>query len=60
MLSEGEIPLTDILRYFGFGSSWEERHIQATIELKEGHLSHGKLQRKAMEWLLENTGTMFC
>ncbi|MGH9988310.1 MAG: hypothetical protein ACRD8W_30620, partial [Nitrososphaeraceae archaeon] len=27
MLSEGEIPLTDILRYFGFGSRWEERYI---------------------------------
>jgi len=60
MLSEGEIPLRDILRYFGFGSRWEERHIQATIELRVRHLSHDKLQGKAMEWLLENTGTMFC
>jgi len=61
MLSKGEIPLIDILRYIKYGSGWskERRVVQATIELKEGHLYHGKAQKEAVEWLLVYTNTIF-
>lgn len=61
MLSEGEIPILEILRYIKYSSHWntERTHVRATIELKDGHLYHGKLQRKAVEWLLSNPQNIF-
>jgi hypothetical protein len=60
MLPDGEIPLLDILKYINFGNYCNlGRPIQATIELKEGHLNHSKFQRNAVEWLLLSTDTIF-
>jgi hypothetical protein len=35
------------------------RPIGGTIELREGHLYNGELQRRAAEWLLANVGDVF-
>ncbi len=55
-LSEGEIPLIEVLKHirlrFGKGP------VRATIELKDGHENHSKLQRKAVEWLLLNASSI--
>lgn len=60
MLEEGEIPIISILRYIRYGGHAEKAKIvQGTIELEGGHLYNCKLQRKAVEWLLVNTGSIF-
>lgn len=60
MLEEGEIPIISILRYIRYGDHEEkEKLVQGTIELEGGHLYNCKLQRKAAEWLLVNTGSIF-
>jgi hypothetical protein len=68
--TEGEIPLQEILLYiiFGMGNHSADKTItpatshetvQATIELRDGHLCNGESQRKAAEWLLASTGDVF-
>lgn len=68
--TEGEIPIQEILRYIRYGNGSQipdktlspttnHEAIQATIELRDGHLHYGETQRKAAEWLLASTGDIF-
>ena len=61
-LSEGEIPLIEVLKHirhrFGNDSHLQKEPVRATIELKDGHVNHSKLQRKAVEWLLLNASSI--
>ena len=68
--TEGEIPIQEILQYIRYGkesqipdkklsATTNDEAIQATIELRDGHLHNGETQRKAAEWLLTNTGDVF-
>lgn len=57
-LLEGEIPIIAILRYIEYGRR-EGGVVQATVELKEGHLYNGKHQAGAAEWLLVNAMDIF-
>jgi hypothetical protein len=52
-IKEGEIDIVGILNQI---NSLEEgkKIIQGTIELKDGHLHHGKLQKQSADWLLTN------
>jgi len=50
-LGTGEIPLSDIL----INVNSLGKLIQGTIELREGHLNRGKLQKQSVKWLLENS-----
>jgi hypothetical protein len=73
-LTDGEIPVIPILTYIEYGNfsngqvsyartrdaSKDDRVIRATIELREGHLYGGKLQRMAVEWLLKHAENLFC
>ncbi|MGC1131859.1 MAG: hypothetical protein WA941_03465 [Nitrososphaeraceae archaeon] len=60
MLGEGEIPVVSILRHVHYGLLDEmERIVQGTIELVNGHLYGGKLQKRALEWLLVNAEDIF-
>jgi hypothetical protein len=60
MLGEGEIPVLPVLRHIHYGLLKKtERTIQGTIELVNGHLDEGKIQRRALEWLLSNAGDIF-
>jgi hypothetical protein len=74
-LTDGEIPVIPILTYIEYGTyvsngqvryartrdaSKDDRVIRATIELREGHLYGGKLQRVAVEWLLKHAENLFC
>ncbi|MGH9953877.1 MAG: hypothetical protein ACRD5J_19855, partial [Nitrososphaeraceae archaeon] len=68
--TEGEIPLQEILQYISYGKKSQipdktlfpttnDEAIQATIELRDGHLHNGETQRKAAEWLLASTKDVF-
>ena len=57
-LAEGEIPIIDILRKIKHDSKCRG-DMRATIELRDGHLYHGKPQRRAIEWLLINACDIF-
>jgi hypothetical protein len=46
-------PITSILRYIK-NSRKHGEVVRATVELKEGHLYNGELQKRAVEWLLVN------
>ncbi len=60
MLGEGEIPVVSILRHVHYGLLDEmERIVQGTIELVNGHLYEGKLQKRALQWLLVNAEDIF-
>jgi hypothetical protein len=72
ILTDGEIPVIAILTYIKYRNisngqvgyarthnARDDRVIRATIELKEGHLYGGKLQRTAVEWLLTNADNVF-
>jgi hypothetical protein len=72
-LTDGEIPVIPILTYIKYGTvsnrqvryarphdAIDDRVIRATIELREGHLCGGKLQRMAVEWLLTYAENIFC
>lgn len=41
------------------GKGTNNRPIGGTIELREGHLYNGELQRRTAEWLLANVGDVF-
>ncbi len=58
MLAEGEIPIVSILQHV-HDVTKSTRIVQGTIELVEGHLHKGKLQKRAVEWLLANTKDIF-
>ena len=57
-LREGEINIAGILNQI---NSLEEgrKIVQGTIELKEGHLHNGKLQKQSADWLLTNVRDSF-
>ena len=57
-LKQGEIDIVTILDHI---NSLEERRkiIQGTVELKEGHLYNGKLQKQTADWLLTNARSSF-
>ena len=57
-IKEGEIDIVGILNQI---NSLEEgrKIIQGTIELKEGHLHNGKLQKQSADWLLTNVRDSF-
>ena len=68
--TEGEIPIQEILQYIRYGKESQipdktlapttnDEAIQATIELRDGHLHNGETQRRAAEWLLASTGDVF-
>jgi hypothetical protein len=60
MLAEGEIPVIPVLRHIHDMTERNEgRIVQGTIELVNGHLYNGILQRKAIEWLLVNADDLF-
>lgn len=60
MLGEGEIPVVPVLRHIHYGLLEKtERIIQGTIELVNGHLYEGKLQKRALEWLLVKAEDIF-
>jgi hypothetical protein len=54
-LKEGEIPIVDILNDINSLG----KIIQGTIELTEGHLHDGKLQKQSADWLLTNVRDVF-
>lgn len=58
ILREGEINIAGILNQI---NSLEEgrKIVQGTIELKEGHLHNGKLQKQSADWLLTNVRDSF-
>ena len=57
-IKEGEMDIAGILNQT---NSLEEgrKIIQGTIELKEGHLHNGKLQKPSADWLLKNVRDSF-
>jgi hypothetical protein len=57
-IKEGEIDIIEILNQI---NSLEEgtKIVQGTIELKEGHLHNGKLQKQSADWLLTNVRDCF-
>ena len=57
-IKEGEMDIVGILNQT---NSLEEgrKIIQGTIELKEGHLHNGKLQKQSADWLLKNVRDSF-
>lgn len=57
-IKEGEMDIVGILNQI---NSLEEgrKIIQGTIELKEGHLHNGKLQKQSADWLLTNARESF-
>lgn len=60
MLGEGEIPVVPVLRHIHYGLLEKtERIVHGTIELVNGHLYGGMLQKRALEWLLVNAGDIF-
>ena len=72
ILTDGEIAVIAILTYVKYGNvsdrqvkftrshnARDDRLIRATIELREGHLYGGKLQRTAVKWLLTHAGNVF-
>jgi len=54
-LKEGEIPIVEILN----GINSLGKIIRGTIELTEGHLHDGKLQKQSADWLLTNVRGVF-
>jgi hypothetical protein len=58
-LSKDEIPITSILCYVNIGRKQGEI-VRATVELKDGHLYNGKLQKRAVEWLITNAAEVLC
>jgi len=54
-LKEGEIPVVDVLNDINSLG----KIIRGTIELKEGHLHDGKLQKQSVDWLLTNVRGVF-
>jgi hypothetical protein len=54
-LKEGEIPIVDVLNDINSLG----KIIQGTIELTEGHLHDGKLQKQSADWLLTNVRDVF-
>jgi hypothetical protein len=54
-LKEGDIPIVDILNYINSLG----RIIQGTIELADGHLHNGKVQKQSADWLLTNVRDVF-
>jgi hypothetical protein len=57
-LAEGEIPIIDVLRKIKHDNRCAGT-VRATIELRDGHLYHGKPQKRAIEWLLTNASDIF-
>jgi hypothetical protein len=72
IFTDGEVPVIAILTYIKYcifsneqvryarsHNARDDRVIRATIELREGHLYGGKLQRTAVEWLLTHAENLF-